>query len=283
MVIAVTGATGALGSLTIKALQQRTTPQSLVAIVRDPDKASNIADAGVVVRQADYDEPESLAPALEGVDRLLLISGNDLTGKRFGQHKAVIDAAKAAGVQRIFYTSVLGADNTSLPVAPDHVETEAYLKESGVPYTVLRNGWYNENYLPAIEAAKHTGLVATNAADGKVASAARADFAEAAAVALTTENPQDVYELAGDLAWTQEGLAEMLSEVLGSQVSVHNVSAEEHAKLLSEAGLPEGMVSFMTSTDTAIAAGDLARHAGGLGALIGRPTTPLLDTFGAAS
>lgn len=282
MTIAITGATGALGTLVIDALLERTGADQIVALARDTAKAASIAAKGVAVREADYDRPETLDAALDDVDKLLLISGNDLTGKRFSQHTAVIDAAKQAGVSLIAYTSVLGAGTTTLPVAPDHVLTERYLAQAGVPFTVLRNGWYNENYLSSIETARQTGVLLTNAGDGLTASASRADFAEAAAVVVTNENPEPVYELSGDVAWSQAELAAILSELLGTEVQVQNVSAEEHAAILEGAGVPEAMAGFVTAVDTAVAFGDLARDAGGLGALIGRPTTPLIDTLRAA-
>lgn len=277
--IAVTGATGALGHLVIDALLERTDAGSIVAIARDTTKAASIAAKGVTVRHGDYNDPATLRSALDGVDRVLLISGNDLSGGRFAQHQAVIDAAVAAGVSRFAYTSVLGADHTSNPVAPDHVKTEEYLKASGLPAAVLRNGWYNENFLPTVDTAAQTGVVLTSAGDGRVASASRADFAAAAAVVLTADDVQPVYELSGDVAWTQEDLAAAVSEVLGTTVRVQAVSADEHRAALVAAGVPEGAAAFVVGVDAAIADGDLALAAGGLGELIGRPTTPILDTL----
>ncbi len=277
--IAVTGSTGHLGHLVVESLLRRGVPAiDIVALARDLARASDLTGLGVTVRQADYDRPDTLASALAGVDRLLLISGNDLAHRR-AQHRTVIDAAKAAGVTRIAYTSVLGVPHTSNPVAPDHVATEDYLAASGVPYVALRNGWYSENYLPTLSTAAATGVVLTSAGDGRVASAARADYAEAAAVALIAEAPEPAYELSGDVAWTQDDLAAAIGEVLGRTITVEQVSPDEHRDRLIAAGVPAGAADFVVGVDAAVATGDLALHPGELGALIGRPTTPLLDTL----
>jgi len=278
MIIAVSGSTGALGTHVVDALLERHPADQIVALARDTAKAAPLADRGVVIREADYDRPDTLAAALAGVDRLLLISGNDLVN-RVAQHRAVIDAAREAGATRLVYTSVLGAGATTLPIASDHVQTEEYLAASAIPSAVLRNGWYNENYLPTMDSVAQTGTLVTNAGEGRVASAARADYAEAAAIVLTADAVQPVYELSGDIAWTQDQLGAAIAEVLGTQVSVQHVSAEEHARILVQSGAPEAMTGYFTGMDTAIADGALAVHAGELGALLGRPTTPLIDTL----
>lgn len=277
--IGVTGATGGLGQHVVEALLRDVPASQIVAFARDVAKAAPLAERGVSVRHADYEQPHSLAGAFEGVDRLLLISGNDLTGRRFAQHRAVIDAAAAAGVSRLVYTSVLGAGTTSNPVAPDHVATEEYLASSGVPHAVLRNGWYSENYLPTLQSAPVSGEILTNAGAGRVASASRADFGEAAAAVLTATEVQRIYELSGDVAWSQQDLADAVSDVTGTEVKVHEVSAEEHVRLLEGVGLDAGTAGFVTAIDSAIAQGGLAQVTGELSGLIGRPTTPLVETL----
>lgn len=279
MTIAVTAATGQLGTLVIDALLDRTSPDQIVAIARDAAKAEPLAAKGVTVRIAGYDDPAALEEALAGVDRLLLISGNEF-GKRFGQHRNVIDAAIAAGVTRLVYTSAPQVDTSTLPVAPEHLETENYLATTDLEHALLRNNWYTENYAPGLESAAATGSVLTSAGDGLVASAARKDYAEAAAVVLTSDGPlKRVYELAGDVAWSQSDLAAAFASALGTPVSVAHVSGDEQASILSSAGVDPGAVSFIVSTDASIAQGGLALATGELSALIGRPTTPLVETF----
>ena len=279
---AITGASGHLGTLVVQDLLAHDVPAAdVLALVRDPAKAPHLAGLGVQVRTADYDRPETLPAALAGVDRLLLVSSSG--GDRVGQHAAAIDAAVAAGVARIAYTSVLGVDTTINPVAPDHRATEAHLRASGVETVALRNGWYNENYLSTLDSAAHGGVVLTSAGDGRVASASRADYAEAAAVALLLDAPQPAYELAGDVAWTQEDLARDLSTVLGRTVEVERVTAEEHRARLEALELPAFVVALGVEVDAAIAKGELAQSAGSISALTGRPTTPLLETLRASA
>jgi NAD(P)H dehydrogenase (quinone) len=280
MTIAVTAATGQLGTLVVESLLTRLPAAEIVAIARDAAKAQPLADRGVTVRIASYDDAAALRTALEGVDKVLLISGNEVTKDRAAQHANVIDAAAAAGVSLLAYTSAPAADTSTLPVAPDHKATEEYLAQSGLNTVVLRNGWYHENYSPSIDAARQTGSVLTSAGDGRVASAARADFAEAAAVVLTTDEPlKPVYELGGDVAWTQDELAAAISDVIGSPVTVAQVSADEQRAALAAAGVPDLWVGFTVATDASIKAGELEVTTGDLSALIGRPTTPLVDTL----
>jgi NAD(P)H dehydrogenase (quinone) len=282
MTIAVTAATGQLGTLVIDALLDRTTPDQLVAIVRDPAKADSLVARGIDVRIAAYDDPAALETALAGVDTVLLISGNEI-GQRATQHRNVIDAAVAQGVARLVYTSAPQVDTSTLPVAPEHLETERHLAAVGIEHVLLRNGWYTENYLPALETAAATGSVLTSAGEGRVASAARRDFAEAAAVVLTADGPlKPVYELAGDVAWTHADLAAAFSDVLGRPVAVADVSADEQSAILASAGLDDGLIGFLVATDASIARGELALATGDLSALIGRPTTPIVETFRAA-
>jgi len=279
MTIAVTAATGQLGTLVVDALLERTTPDQVVAVVRDAAKAEPLAAKGVAVRVASYDDPAALKDALAGVDRVLLISGSEF-GQRGVQHRNVIDAAIANDVSRLVYTSAPQADTSTLPVVPEHLATEQYLATAGIDHVLLRNNWYNENYVQTLETARQTGSVLTSAADGLVASAARADYAEAAAVVLTTEEPvKPVHELAGDVAWSQDELAAALSEVLGTTITVSQVTTEQQAAILVEAGLDEGTAGFVAAIDSATAKGELALANGDLRALIGRPTTPLVESL----
>ena len=205
--IAPTGATGRLGHLVLNHLLETIPAEQLVAFVRDPSKATELRDASVTVREADYNRPDTLAPALTGVDRLLLISG-DALGRRTAQHREVIDAAVATGVRLIAYTSVLHADRSPLAVAPDHRDTEAALAASGIPHVVLRNGWYSENRLASLPAILTSGILAGAASDGRVSSATRDDYAAAAAAVLTANHHEgQTYELAGDEGWTYAELA----------------------------------------------------------------------------
>jgi NAD(P)H dehydrogenase (quinone) len=279
MTIAVTAATGQLGTLVVDALLARTTPDQIVAIVRDATKAEPLAAKGVDVRIASYDDTAALEAALAGIDRVLLISGNEF-GKRTQQHRNVVDAAIANDVSRVVYTSAPQVDTSTLPVAPEHLETEQYLASTTVDHVVLRNNWYHENYASAVETAAATGTVLTSAGDGRVASAARQDFAEAAAVILTTDGPvKRVYELAGDVAWTHDDLAAALSEVVGKPVAVANVSADEQSTILTSVGLDAGLIGFITGVDAGIKQGDLELATGELSSLIGRPTTPIVETL----
>lgn len=279
MTIAVTAATGQLGTLVVDALLQRTTADQIVAIVRDAAKAEPLAAKGVDVRIASYDDPAALSEALAGIDQVLLISGNEF-GQRAQQHRNVIDAAIANDVSRIVYTSAPQADTSTLPVAPEHLATEQYLASTNVDHVLLRNNWYTENYASSVETAAATGSVLTSAGDGRVASASRRDFAEAAAVVLTTDGPvKQVYELAGDVAWTHSDLAAALAEVLGKPIEVANVSADEQTTVLTSAGLDAGLVGFIVGVDSGIKQGDLELATGDLTSLIGRPTTPIVETL----
>lgn len=283
MTIAVTGATGQLGSLVIDSLLDKVAPSEIVAVVRDAAKTQALADRGIDVRVAAYEDRPALDAALAGVDKLLLISGNEV-GQRLTQHTNVIDAAIANGVSLLAYTSVSAVDTSTLPVAPDHLATEQYLRSTSLNHVSLRNGWYHENYLPAVATARQTGTVLTSAGDGLVASASRADFAEAAAVVLTTDAPlKDVYELSGDTAWSQAELAATIQDVIGSAVTVAPVTTEEHVAALTAAGVPAVWADFAASTDASIKDGELAATTGELSQLIGRPTTPLAHVLRASA
>jgi len=280
MLLAVTGATGKLGRLVIESLIERGTPAGdIVAIGRAVDKIADLQERGVQVRAADYGNPQQLAVALEGVDRLLLISGSAV-GQRVAQHRNVVNAAQAAGVGFIAYTSAPQADSTDLALAPEHKATEELIRASGIPFAMLRNNWYTENYFQVLEQAQYTGLIIASLGDGQVASASRKDYAEGAAVVLAGSGHEGkVYELAGDVPWGYDELAATLTEILGREVVYRRVSAKEHRKILTKAGVPMAQAAFVATLDANTKNGALADASGELSALIGRPTTPLRETL----
>ena len=273
--IAVTGATGQLGQLVINALLKTVAASEIVALVRDPAKAQALSDKGVQVRRGDYNDKAALDRALQGVEKLLLISSSEV-GQRTSQHRNVIEAANAADVQLIAYTSLLHADTSPLGLAAEHVETEKLLADSGLAYALLRNGWYSENYLASVPAALQHGLFIGSAGEGKIASATRADYAEAAARVLTLDDQAGrVYELAGDDAWTLSDLCASLSALSGNTVAYQNLSEADFAAALMGAGLPEGFAKLLADSDAGAAKGGLFDDGRQLSTLIGRPTTPL--------
>ncbi|WP_448663628.1 SDR family oxidoreductase [Sphingomonas sp. CJ20] len=275
MTIAITGATGQLGQIVIEKLKAHLPADAIIALARSPEKAASL---GVPVRAFDYADAATLAPALAGVDTLLLISSSEI-GQRIEQHRAVIAAAKAAGVGRIVYTSLLHADTTPLTaVASEHVATEAALKESGIAFTILRNGWYAENYAGSIAAAVAHGAFIGSAGDGKLSLAAREDYAEAATAALRRDDlAGQTLELAGDDAITLADLAAEISRQSGKAIPYRNLSESDYAAALVGAGLPEGLAQFIAGADTGAAQGGLFDDSRTLSTLIGRPTTPLSE------
>ena len=279
---AVTGATGHLGRLAIDALLERgTAAADVVAIVRTPAKAADLAQRGVTVRVGDYARPETLPAALADVDVLLLVSGNEV-GQRVAQHAAVIDAAKRAGVARIVYTSLLRADSSQIVLAPEHKATEQLLHSAGLPFTILRNGWYLENYTAQIADHLARGTIVGAAGEGRISAATRADFAAAAAAVLIEDGHENaVYELGGP-AFTLKELAAEISELSGRTVVYQDVSVAELTGILSGAGLDAGTAGFVAALDEAIARGELYTASTELSRLIGRPTTPLADAVRAA-
>lgn len=280
MTILITGATGQLGRLVIDSLLSRgAAPQSIVAGARDLAKASDLADRGVRVVGLDYDDAATVAAAFEGVDAVLLISGSEV-GRRTDQHRTVIDAAKAAGVSKLVYTSAPKATTSDLVLAPEHKATEELIAASGIPAVILRNNWYSENYAGDLAQAAASGVLAASVGDGKVASASRRDFADAAAVVLLEDGHiGEVYELGGDVAWDYSELAAAIAEVVGNPVEYKALSTQEHAAALESAGLDAGTVGFVTALDAGIRSGALADADGTLARLIGRPTTPLIETL----
>jgi NAD(P)H dehydrogenase (quinone) len=282
MKIAVTGATGQLGRLAVQDLLDTQPARNIIALVRDAAKAADLAARGVQVRVAGYDDGPALQAVLAGVDKLLLVSSSEV-GQRFTQHKTVIDAAKAAGVQYVVYTSAPRASTSALILAPEHKATEEYLTGSGLRYTIVRNNWYTENYLQQLEMARHTGTVVAAAGQGRVASASRADYAAgAAAVLLGAGHEGKIYEFSGDYAWDFNELASAMASVLGRQVTYQPVDGPTLINILKGVGLDEGTAGFLAALDANIAAGMLAETSGELSALLGRPTTPLKDGLRAA-
>jgi NAD(P)H dehydrogenase (quinone) len=283
MTIVVTGATGHLGHLIVEALLKRgVSPSEIVAGGRNLDKLDDLAEQGVTVVPLDYDDPSTLDAAFTGIETLMLVSASE-PGKRVPQHKAAIDAAVAAGVKRIVYTSAPRATTSALVLAPEHKATEELIAASGVPATILRNNWYSENYAGTAAQSAQSGVLVSSVRDGLVASASRKDYADAAAVVITSPGHEGkVYELSGDVAWTQDDLAAAISQVTGVTVVYTPVSTEEHAAILRSAGLDEGTIGFVTALDANIAQGDLSETSGELRELIGRPTTPLAEGLAAA-
>ena len=279
MTIAITGATGQLGRLAIRSFHAKGAAKDLVALVRDPAKA---ADIGIAARAFDYSKPQTLAPALKGIQTLVLISSNDFND-RFGQHKAVIDAAKAAGVGHVIYTSILKGDASPMLMADDHKKTEAYLKSSGLPYTLLRNGWYTENYTASLAGSVAAGGMIGSAGSGRISSAPRKDYAEAiVAVALTPALQGKVYELAGDNSYTMADMAATVSAKAGKPVPYTSLPTADYAKALESFGLPPGFAYVLADSDAHAAKGALHDDSKTLSRLIGRPTTPMADTVAEA-
>ncbi|NEM96392.1 SDR family oxidoreductase [Pontibacter burrus] len=279
MKFGITGATGQLGRLVISKLKERTSEANIVALARSQQKG---ADLGVTVREADYTKPETLNRALEGINILLLISSSEV-GQRAAQHKNVIEAAKEAGVEWIVYTSLLHADTSSLSLAAEHRETEAMLRASGIQFTFLRNGWYTENYTGSIQGALAGGAFIGSAGDGKISSAARADYADAAVAVLTGEGHRGkVYELAGDEAYTLNDLAAEISRQTGKDIPYKNLPEADYAAALAGFGLPEGLAQAIAGWDISASKGDLYDDSRQLSTLIGHPTTPMKETVAEA-
>jgi len=272
--IAITGATGQLGRLVISSLLKKIPADDIIAIVRSVEKAKDISALGVKVRQADYNQPASWDAALQGAEKVLLISSSEI-GQRVQQHRAVIDAAQRVGVKLLAYTSVLHADTSVLGLADEHRETEAAINASGVPFTLLRNGWYTENYTMGIGAALSLGAVYGCGGDGRISSASRADYAEAAAVVLTSDHQAGkVYELAGDASYTLSEFATEISQQSGKSIPYINLAETEYKKALLGAGLPESLAELLANSDTGVSKGALFDNGQQLSGLIGRPTSP---------
>lgn len=273
--IVITGATGQLGRLVINALLRKIPSNQLIAAVRDVDKAQDIAALGVNVRQADYNQRSSWDAALTGAEKILLISSSE-TGQRVQQHQTVIDAASRTGVKQLIYTSILHADTSTLGLGSEHKATESAIHDSGLAYTILRNGWYTENYTMGIPAAFAQGAIYGCAGDGRISSASRKDFAEAAVEVLISEHHTNkVYELAGDNAFTMTEFAAALSRLHGKTIKYINLPEEAYKNALIGVGLPEPFAALLADSDTGIANGQLFEDSKQLSQLIGRPTKTL--------
>jgi NAD(P)H dehydrogenase (quinone) len=283
MTIVVTGATGHLGHLIVEALlRDGVAPSDIVAGGRNLAKLDDLAAQGVRVATIDYNDPQTLTDALAGADTLMLVSASE-PGKRVAQHKVAVDAAVAAGVTRIVYTSAPHATTSNLILAPEHKGTEELIAASGIPATILRNGWYTENYVRSVPQIVESGALVSSVGDGLVSSASRKDYADAAAVVLTTSGHEGkIYELSGDVAWSQAELAATIAEITGKNVAYTPVSTEQHAAILRSAGLDEGTVGFVTTLDANTRDGLIGETSGDLSKLIGRPTTPLAEGLAAA-
>ena len=275
MKIAITGATGQLGQLVIQHLVQKIPAEQIVALVRDLNKAQNLKDQGIELRHFDYDQPDTLAAALNGVDKLLLISANEI-GRRAPQHKAVIEAAQQANVPYIAYTSLLHADDSPLGLAQEHRETEQMIRDSGLRYTFLRNNWYAENYLGNLAHDVQSGVIYGAADQGEIHAASRNDYAEAAAeVLLGRQHFGKTYELASTVSFTKSDLAAVISKVSGQPVRYENLSPEDYRNGLIKAGLDADFAAFLADVDFKTSHGAMETHHRALEALIHRPTTAL--------
>ncbi len=274
--IVVTGATGKLGRLVVDELLKTVAATEIVAAVRSLEKAAELKAKGVEVREADYSRPETLAEAFRGAEKVLLISGNEIGLERVKQHVAVIQAAKEAGVRLLVYTSLLGADTSTLLLAPDHRATEEALKAAGLPYVVLRNGWYLENHTEALEPALAHGAVLGSAGDGRFSSAARLDYAAAAAAVLTRDGFENkTFELAGDQSYTLSELAAEVSKQAGKPVVYTNLPVPAYAEALERVGLPKPIAEMLAKADESAEAGELESGSRELQELIGRQTTTM--------
>lgn len=282
--ILITGAAGQLGRLVLADLQRRAVTAKLVGLVRDAAGARDLAEQGVELRVADYNDPLALASALVGVDKLLLISSSEV-GQRSAQHRNVVDAAVAAGGRLIAYTSVLHADRNPMMLAREHRESEALIRASGLPFTLLRNGWYSENYAMGVAAAVEHGVVFGAAADGKLSLAARRDYAEAAAAVLVEDvarHSGNVYELAGDQAYTLADFAAEITRQAHHPVRYQNMPQDEYKAALIGVGLPADVAELLADSDARAAEGVLYEPGKALSQLIGRPTTALSESVASA-
>lgn len=280
--IAVTGANGQLGRLVVNQLLKKVSPDLVVAAVRSPEKAADLRALGVKLRQADYDDSTSLREAFEGVENVLLISST-VPGQRLRQHKAVIDAAREAGVKLIAYTSMLRADSSRSVLAGEHLATENYLVASGVDHVLLRNGWYLENHTASLPMAVQNGVLIASSGSGRFASASRTDYAAAAVAVLTqTGHSNKTYELAGDTAFTMNDLAAAATVRLNRQITYRDLSPAEYRAALLGMGLPQMIVDVIVDADAVALKGDLDSTSRELSALIGRPTTTLAEAVASA-
>jgi NAD(P)H dehydrogenase (quinone) len=278
MPFVITATSGHLGRLVVQELLRRGVPaDQVVAGARNPDAIADLAADGVRTARIDYDDPGTIKAALSPGDTFVLVSGNDLAN-RDRQHAEVIAAAERAGAGHLVYTSALHADSSPSPIAASHAPTEQVVRASGLPHTILRMGWYTENYQGSVPSVQATGVLLSSVGDGRVASATRQDLAEAIGVVLTSDgHTGKTYELSGDTAWSYDDLAGALAEVLDRDVTHQSLSPEQHVQALTVAGLPPEVAQMVAGVDAGIAAGAFAHTDGDLSRLLGRPTTPLVD------
>jgi NAD(P)H dehydrogenase (quinone) len=284
MTIVITGATGQLGRLVVEALLNRNVPaEQIVAAGRNLAKIADFAERGVQVRAIDYNDAASLHQAFKGAEKVLLVSGSE-PGQRIEQHRNAIDAAKEAGVGLVAYTSIANADTTGMQLAAEHQATEQALRDSGVPFTLLRNSWYLENYTDQLAVQLQYGAVLGSAGDGRVSAATRADYAQAAAEVLLRDGQAGkVYELGGDEPFTLSDLAGEVSAATGTPVKYQDLPVEQYTQALVDAGLPEAYAAILADSDLGIARGELLVTSGDLSSLIGRPATPMREAVQAAA
>ncbi|MFJ9046593.1 SDR family oxidoreductase [Streptomyces sp. NPDC102347] len=281
MSIVVTGASGKLGRHVVEQLLEKVPAEQVTAVVRDPEKVADLAERGVRIAVADYNAPETFDGLFAAGDKVLLISGNEFDKGRVRQHTGVIDAAKAAGVALLAYTSAPGTLKAAL--ADDHRGTERALLDSGVPYVLLRNGWYHENYTENLAPVLEHDTVLAAAGEGRVSSASRADYAAAAVAVLTGEGHENTtYELGGDEAWSFAEYAAELSRQTGREIAYNPVTTEALTGILAGAGIPEPVAAVLAGVDASIAEGELVVDSGDLSRLAGRPTTPIGETIAVA-
>lgn len=280
--IVVTGATGKLGQHVVRGLIQKVDASQVVAAVRNPEKAAELKELGMGIRKADYVEPDTLASAFAGAEKVLLISSNDLS-QRMVHHRAAVDAARKAGVKLLAYTSILRANTSTIGLAGDHKATEALIRQSGVPFVFLRNSWYFENYTEALAPALAHGVILGAADGGRIAAATRADYAGAAIAALTSDKVAGrIFELGGDVPFTMEQYAAEVSKQAGKTIVYKNLPQQEYGKALQGFGLPAPVADMLADADAAIARGELDSNSRDLHDLLGRPTTTLATAVAAA-
>lgn len=284
MSIVITGATGHLGRHVVETLLERGVPaQEITATGRSIEKIADLADRGVQIKMMDYTDPASVDSALEGASKVLLVSGADM-GDRVAQHRTVVEAAARAGVELVAYTSIANADSSHMKMAVDHLATENIIRESGIPFVFLRNGWYLENYTDQLQGTLAQGAFAGSAGEGRVSAAARADYAEAAAAVLVAEDQAGkIYELGNDDSFSMAELATEISAASGKEIAYQNLPAADYAALLTKIGLPEVFAQVLADSDLGIARGDLLVTSGDLSKLLGRPTTSMADAVRAAT
>ncbi len=280
MTLVVTGASGHLGRLTVQALLDRgVAADRIVAAARTPESLTDLADRGVIVRHADYTDPQSLKGAFAGAERVLLISSHAV-GQRLEQHSNVVDAAREAGADLIVYTSAPRADATEMLLAAEHAATERLILDSGLDYVFLRNSWYLENYTEQLATTLAHKAIVGSAGNGRISGATRADYAAAAAAVLAGDGPRNhTYELGGDTAFTMSDYAETLSGLVGETIAHVDQPPAQYQAFLESVGLPAPLAHVMADADAAVARGDLLVESGDLGRLIGRPTTGLADAI----